>query len=184
MFQFPRFPSPKVCVPKGDGRAPAAGFAHSETPGSKAVCASPGTIAACRVLRRLPVPRHPPCARDISRRPAPGRRRHVLAFKSSWMCRMNSARSRGPLGAPGVAYHSSIRCDPTLCIQVWVFDASSFSTRLISMENRVRARMCLLALLALCGSQGTRVRPRGPDAAGDAGDGPGRARGRAFEPKY
>ena len=39
-------------------------FPHSETPGSKAVCASPGTIAACRVLRRLPVPRHPPRARD------------------------------------------------------------------------------------------------------------------------
>ena len=41
------------------------GFPHSGTPGSKAVCASPGTIAACRALRRLPAPRHPPCALDI-----------------------------------------------------------------------------------------------------------------------
>ena len=41
------------------------GFPHSETPGSKAVCASPGLIAAGRVLRRLPVPRHPPCALGI-----------------------------------------------------------------------------------------------------------------------
>ena len=40
---------------------------HSETPGSKDVCSSPGIIAACRVLHRLPVPRHPPCARGILR---------------------------------------------------------------------------------------------------------------------
>ena len=42
-----------------------AGFPHSETCGSKGVCPSPQTIAACRVLHRLPVPRHPPCALDI-----------------------------------------------------------------------------------------------------------------------
>lgn len=41
------------------------GFPHSGTPGSKAVCASPGLIAACRALRRLPMPRHPPCALSI-----------------------------------------------------------------------------------------------------------------------
>ena len=40
------------------------GFPHSGIPGSKAVCASPGLIAACRALHRLPVPRHPPCALD------------------------------------------------------------------------------------------------------------------------
>ena len=39
-----------------------AGLPHSETPGSKPVCGSPRLIAACRVLRRLPVPRHPSCA--------------------------------------------------------------------------------------------------------------------------
>ena len=41
------------------------GFPHSEIRGSKAVCASPRLIAACHVLRRLPVPRHPPCALNI-----------------------------------------------------------------------------------------------------------------------
>ena len=41
------------------------GFPHSEIRGSKAVCASPRLIAACHVLRRLPVPRHPPCAFGI-----------------------------------------------------------------------------------------------------------------------
>ena len=39
-----------------------AGFPHSGTLGSPAVCASPRTIAACRALLRLPAPRHPPRA--------------------------------------------------------------------------------------------------------------------------
>ena len=39
-----------------------AGLPHSETPGSKRVCRSPGLIAACRVLRRPLAPRHPSCA--------------------------------------------------------------------------------------------------------------------------
>src|SRR5256886_14314936 len=38
------------------------GFPHSETPGSKLVCSSPGLIAAYRVLHRLLAPRHSPYA--------------------------------------------------------------------------------------------------------------------------
>src|SRR5262249_2851619 len=38
------------------------GFPHSAIPGSKLVCSSPRLIAAYHVLRRLLVPRHPPCA--------------------------------------------------------------------------------------------------------------------------
>ena len=38
------------------------GLPHSEIPGSMRACRSPGLIAACRVLHRLPTPRHPPCA--------------------------------------------------------------------------------------------------------------------------
>ncbi len=37
-----------------------AGLPHSESPGSKPACGSPRIIAACRVLRRLSAPRHPP----------------------------------------------------------------------------------------------------------------------------
>ena len=59
MFQFPRLPP--ACA---GSRPSPAGFPHSGTPGSKPVCGSPGTIAACRALRRLPAPRHPPCALD------------------------------------------------------------------------------------------------------------------------
>ena len=40
----------------------ATGLSHSETSGSKAVCALPELIAAYRVLHRLREPRHPPCA--------------------------------------------------------------------------------------------------------------------------
>ena len=38
------------------------GFLHSEICGSMDICSSPQLIAAYRVLRRLPVPRHSPCA--------------------------------------------------------------------------------------------------------------------------
>ena len=38
------------------------GFPHSEISGSKPICGSPKLIAAYHVLRRLLVPRHPPCA--------------------------------------------------------------------------------------------------------------------------
>ena len=38
------------------------GFPHSEIPGSMLVCSSPRLIAAYHVLRRLLMPRHPPCA--------------------------------------------------------------------------------------------------------------------------
>src|SRR6266480_7417868 len=36
------------------------GFPHSDIPGSKLICSSPGLIAAYRVLHRLLVPRHSP----------------------------------------------------------------------------------------------------------------------------
>ena len=38
------------------------GFPHSEIFGSKPICGSPKLFAACRVLHRLSVPRHSPCA--------------------------------------------------------------------------------------------------------------------------
>ena len=38
------------------------GFPHSDICGSQLICSSPQLFAAYRVLHRLPVPRHPPCA--------------------------------------------------------------------------------------------------------------------------
>ena len=45
-----------------DDRSAPAGFPHSEIHGSMAAFASPWLIADRCVLRRLPVPRHSPCA--------------------------------------------------------------------------------------------------------------------------
>ena len=38
------------------------GFPHSDICGSPDICSSPQLFAACHVLLRRPVPRHPPCA--------------------------------------------------------------------------------------------------------------------------
>ena len=38
------------------------GFPHSDIRGSMDICSSPRLFAACHVLHRLLVPRHPPCA--------------------------------------------------------------------------------------------------------------------------
>ena len=40
----------------------AGGFPHSDICGSSDICSSPQLFAACHVLLRLPVPRHPPYA--------------------------------------------------------------------------------------------------------------------------
>ena len=63
MFHFPRC-RPPALFDSGRGRRDRpAGLPHSETHGSRAACASPWNIAACRVLLRHPLPRHPSCAR-------------------------------------------------------------------------------------------------------------------------
>ena len=62
-----------------------AGLPHSETRGSKAACASPRNIAACRVLHRLTEPRYPPSALSCFLLPARASRRVrlVLSLVSS-----------------------------------------------------------------------------------------------------
>ena len=63
MFHFPRCRPPRLFDSARGRRDRPAGLPHSETHGSRAACASPWNIAACRVLRRHPLPRHPSCAR-------------------------------------------------------------------------------------------------------------------------
>ena len=62
MFQFPPFASPSLCIQEGILKVCLSGFPHSEISGSKVICTSPKLIAACRVLHRRQMPRHPPCA--------------------------------------------------------------------------------------------------------------------------
>ena len=60
MFQFAGFAS---CTYEFSMRIPlAGGLPHSEIPGSTIARISPGLFAACHVLHRLSVPRHPPDA--------------------------------------------------------------------------------------------------------------------------
>ena len=62
MFQFRRFPSYTYLIQcRMTGYCPA-GLPHSEISGSMDICSSPKLIAACRVLHRLLMPRHSPCA--------------------------------------------------------------------------------------------------------------------------
>ena len=63
MFQFPTYPHVMLCVHITlPGSLLPGGFPHSDIRGSSAICASPQLFAACHVLLRLLVPRHPPYA--------------------------------------------------------------------------------------------------------------------------
>ena len=57
-----RVPSVWLCIYHTVTEVFSAGFPHSDTCGSMAICASPQLFAACYVLLRLSVPRHPPYA--------------------------------------------------------------------------------------------------------------------------
>src|SRR5919108_2344976 len=61
-FTSPRCPRAAYGFSGGSFGVSRRGFPHSEIPGSKLVCSSPGLIAACHVLPRLLAPRHSPYA--------------------------------------------------------------------------------------------------------------------------
>ena len=62
MVHFPGFARTRLWIHRAVRGFYPRGFPHSEIPGSKPVCGSPGLIAAYHVLLRLLLPRHPPCA--------------------------------------------------------------------------------------------------------------------------
>jgi hypothetical protein len=62
MVHFPPLPSRAYVFSSGSLGITQGGFPHSEIPGSKLICSSPGLIAAYRVLHRLLAPRHSPYA--------------------------------------------------------------------------------------------------------------------------
>ena len=62
MVHFPGFARARLWIHRAVVRFYRTGFPHSEIPGSKPACGSPRLIAACHVLHRLLLPRHPPCA--------------------------------------------------------------------------------------------------------------------------
>ena len=62
MVHFPGLAHTRLCIQRAVTECCSVGFPHSEIPGSKPACGSPGLIAACHVLHRLLAPRHPPHA--------------------------------------------------------------------------------------------------------------------------
>jgi hypothetical protein len=62
MVHFPEFARTRLCIQRAVLWVCHSGFPHSEISGSTPVCGSPKLIAACHVLLRLFLPRHPPCA--------------------------------------------------------------------------------------------------------------------------
>jgi hypothetical protein len=63
-----------MCSGKGRQGITPARFPHSDIPGSKSACDSPRLNAACHVLHRLLVPRHPPHAlTSLAKKFAPDR---------------------------------------------------------------------------------------------------------------
>ena len=62
MFQFRRFPTTCYFIHKRLTEYCSAGFPHSDIHGSRAAFASPWLFVDRYVLRRLPMPRHSPCA--------------------------------------------------------------------------------------------------------------------------
>ena len=62
MFQFPGFPTPDYFIHRVLHDSSSCGFPHSDIRGSTLICSSPRLFAACHVLLRLLMPRHPPCA--------------------------------------------------------------------------------------------------------------------------
>ena len=99
MFQFPGLASARGGY---RGSLPD-GFSHSDSRGSKAACASPRIFAACRVLRRRSMPRHPPRAlfRLVPNCPVRSRGRnrvpaepHALRCARPRMRAMNSYHAR------------------------------------------------------------------------------------------
>ncbi len=62
MVHFPPFAYSNLWIQLDIHTVYVGGFPHSEISGSTPVCSFPKLIAACHVLHRLYLPRHPPCA--------------------------------------------------------------------------------------------------------------------------
>src|SRR5262249_27866511 len=62
MVHFPGFARARLWIHRAVRRFYQRGFPHSDIPESKPACGSSRLIAACHVLHRHLLPRHPPCA--------------------------------------------------------------------------------------------------------------------------
>src|SRR3954447_817345 len=71
------------------------GLPHSEIPGSTIARISPGLFAACHVLHRLSVPRHPPDALTLRLSAAPNGKDHIRCSQGlHWRTKQTSRQAK------------------------------------------------------------------------------------------
>ena len=96
MFQFAGFASRTYGF--STGYPLRGGLPHSDTPGSPIARISPGLFAACHVLHRLSVPRHPPDALHSRLSATPNGKNHREAPRASRaVSRTMPRRKPGPM---------------------------------------------------------------------------------------
>ena len=109
----PPVPSPRPMRSAGGRRGMnRAGFARSDIRGSRPLCGSPRLFAAWRVLRRLPVPRHPPRALDIFPRGP-----ETLSFSNSKVNHCLAMMHTLALRSINEVIVSSLRCDQLFLVE-------------------------------------------------------------------
>jgi hypothetical protein len=96
MVHFPGFARARLCIHRAVRGFYPRGFPHSEIPGSMPACGSPRLIAACHVLHRLLLPRHPPCA--LSSLTIKFTRHTQLLAISFWLLAWGRTRRANPMG--------------------------------------------------------------------------------------
>ena len=113
MFQFAGFAS--CAYGFSAGYPLRGGLPHSEIPGSTIARISPGLFAACHVLHRLSVPRHPPDALHSRLSATPNGKNHLRRnrrFRRGDRRSVSFAESPGPIPVPPAslsqARHSSL----------------------------------------------------------------------------
>ncbi len=112
MVHFPGFARTRLWIHRAVVGFCPTGFPHSDIPGSKPACGSPRLIAACHVLHRLLLPRHPPCALSSLTIKFTQRTFHPEAEEAPaqipWQCWI-AARQRGRSKALQKIYVASCR---------------------------------------------------------------------------
>src|SRR5215212_7622071 len=92
------------------------GLPHSEIPGSKRACRSPRHIAACHVLHRLSVPRHPPSTLSNLTIKCLDLMRSAVPLRSVGSRQLTVGRSFSLLSTA----HCILRTEDVLCISIYL----------------------------------------------------------------
>jgi hypothetical protein len=132
MFQFAGFASSSYGFTEGYRLS--GGLPHSDIPGSKSARLSPGLFAACHVLHRLSVPRHPPDALLVQSSPTSNPKRARPARACQRACQQaRTLRTRAGSRAPGLD-------TPASCIPMSIKDAAAARPRASRLPDRPACR--------------------------------------------